>query len=107
MFGFHRLSFLIYLFLNWGRICVPGGAYALPTKLLCSDFCYQCEYKAKQKKYLPRYIKSIHGEASHDCDQCKYKAKRKGLLKNTSNLSMGMISIPVSNVNIKLNRRKT
>ena len=81
MFGFHRLSFLIYLFLNWGRICVPGGAYALPTKLLCSDFCYQCEYKAKRKKYLPRYIKSIHGEASHDCDQCKYKAKRKGLLK--------------------------
>ena len=95
--------------------------------------CDQCEYKTKRKEYLPRHIKSIHGEARCACDQCEYKAKRKGFLekhiesihgndkyfnvnikqnikdswKNTLNLSMATTSISVSNVNIKLNRRKT
>ena len=39
--------------------------------------CELCDYKATQKRYLLRHIKSKHEGVRFPCDQCDYKATLK------------------------------
>ena len=61
--------------------------------------CDKCEYEGQ----LIIHKESINKNVTYTHDQCENKARQKEYLKNTLNLFMEMLFLPVINVDIKQN----